>query len=100
MSKFEKIKASLIAQLRFDETLIEVAPDDIVEVSRNTKGNLLPATTQEMTLKEALAYGAWSTESGTMEATVRLSPNVYENPVNIYVKNGFAYGVERDESKS
>jgi len=88
-----KTKKSIIDNLRWNESLIEIGADDIVEVSRNTTGNLLPAFTQEMTLKEAIEKNAWDTCSGTMEAMVRLSPSVYDDPIRVCVKNGFAYGI-------
>lgn len=100
MNRIDKTKQSIIANLHWNEKLVEIARDDIVVVSRNTKGNLLPATEQEMTLDEAIAYGAWSTVAGTMTASVTLSPRVYEHPVAVTVKNGFAYGIYCEEQNS
>lgn len=95
MGKTEK---QLLKSLRYNETLVSIANDDILLVTRNTKGNLLPGYSQSMTLREAVDFGAWDSVSGTMEYEVTLHPDHYKNPIPVYVKNGFAYGIEIDEN--
>lgn len=41
-------------------------------VERNTKGNLLPGSTEQMTLKEAVTSGQFNTFGGTMSFSVTL----------------------------
>lgn len=56
--------------LAWNQLLVELRPDDVLTVNRNTKGNHNPGHTQELTVAEALHYGAWDTVQGTMAACV------------------------------
>lgn len=59
--------------------VVQLTNQDILIVSRNTTGNLQPAFTQKMTVREALEYGAWDTTHGTMAASVRMHPEHHKN---------------------
>ena len=61
-----------LLNLRFNEHLVCVDPSDMVEVRRNQKGSLLPASVVVMTAGEAVDSGAWDTSNGTMSASVRV----------------------------
>ena len=91
-------KQMIINNLKWNEIFIEVSPDDVLMVSRNTKGNQIPAFTQEMTMAKAVAYGEWDTTKGTMESIVTMSPNFYENAIDVHKKNGLVYGIFTDDS--
>ncbi len=86
----DKIKKQLLA----GETLITVENYDILSVTRNTAGNILPGFAQEMTVAEAISFGAWGTSHGTMECRVTLHPDHYEKPLPVHNNNGFIYAVE------
>ena len=57
-------------RLSFNELVVFLDKSDEVSVGRNTRGNLNPAFVQSMTVSEAVAFGAWDTSRGTMEANV------------------------------
>lgn len=70
------------SELMRKNELFPVPKDANLLVTRNTKGNLLPGFTQQMTVKEALKYGAWDTSHGTMEYTVKLvDAHEYDPPI-------------------
>lgn len=90
----DKIEKQITESLFAGETLITVGNDDILSVTRNTAGNMLPGFAQEMTVAEAISFGAWCTSQGTMECSVTLHPGHYEKPLPVHNNNGFIYAVE------
>lgn len=61
---------SIARNMHFNQYCVFLRPNDVVTVTRNTKGNMLPGFSQEMTVSEALKFNAWSTERGAMTASV------------------------------
>lgn len=92
----ENFKRNLIKSLRHNESLVDIDQEDILQVTRTTKGNFIPGNPQKMTVKEAVAYGAWDSVRGTMQSEVTLHPDFYEKPLTVSFNHGFVYAIDND----
>ncbi len=93
MTKYELLKS-----LPFGQRLVDIQPDDILEITRCTTGNFLPGYTQKLTCREAVDAGLFDSVHGTIDVRVRLDPETYEKPSAVSrLRSGYVYAIEIDE---
>ena len=80
--------------LRINDLVVFLNPDDELIVNRNTRGNQNPGDSQSMSVKEAVKYGAWDTERGTMTASVWYNGS----PVGLIGKRVYAMVNTREQT--
>lgn len=83
----------ILKSLMPNQELVELDNDDVLLVKRTTKGNMLPAYSQQMTVGDAKKYGAWDLCNGTMEFFVCMHPDVYEDALTVQNHNGFVFAI-------
>lgn len=58
------------ASLPWNRLMVQLLPEDVVVVWRNTRGNLNPGYEKEMRVSDALTRWVWGTSQGTMDVSV------------------------------
>lgn len=86
-------RKEILKSLMPNQELVELDNDDVLLVKRTTKGNMLPAYSQQMTVGDAKKYGAWDLCNGTMEFFVCMHPDVYEDALTVQNHNGFVFAI-------